>query len=359
MRHFVRKSRPQSGIGWLWTLAVFFSIYVGGFYTIIFRHASDSLGDDLQGNIMAETSEWRNFTEICYAGYCGPWIEEYFFSSFNTMHAKERRAIQRVYLPIYWTSCHLFCSSEQKQRLEEYVTALDRRTSYFTVIQVAQGIHHVLLKIKLPDDLNILFFTAGGINKGMMAHNIPIPLVKGPLQPRNLDKKYLLTFVGSLDTHPVRQRLNTMYNTTYSFEQTDDWQEMMEQSKFSLCPRGYGPTSFRIFESILLGSIPVYVWEGEYLLPFSDMLDWDTFSIRIHSSEIETLSERIMQRDYEAMTTALRQVREYFTLAHTSIYIKHTLSSPAAIAAAVDAGGAVRHLWDQSLDDDDDDDIQL
>ena len=37
----------------------------------------------------------------------------------------------------------------------------------------------------------------------------------------------------------------------------------MRDSLFSLCPRGYGPTSFRLYESIQLGSIPVYIAEDD------------------------------------------------------------------------------------------------
>ena len=39
-------------------------------------------------------------------------------------------------------------------------------------------------------------------------------------------------------------------------------------SKFALSPRGYGRSSFRIFECFELGTIPIYIWNDINWLPF-------------------------------------------------------------------------------------------
>ncbi len=38
------------------------------------------------------------------------------------------------------------------------------------------------------------------------------------------------------------------------------WQEFIQASEFHLCPRGYGPTSYRLYECLQAETIPIYVW---------------------------------------------------------------------------------------------------
>jgi hypothetical protein len=40
----------------------------------------------------------------------------------------------------------------------------------------------------------------------------------------------------------------------------DDWQELIQDSEFQLCPRGKGPTSYRLYESLQAETIPIYIW---------------------------------------------------------------------------------------------------
>ena len=40
----------------------------------------------------------------------------------------------------------------------------------------------------------------------------------------------------------------------------DDWQELIRDSEFQLCPRGKGPTSYRMYESLQAETIPIYIW---------------------------------------------------------------------------------------------------
>ena len=49
--------------------------------------------------------------------------------------------------------------------------------------------------------------------------------------------------------------------------------ELMSRSVFALCPRGYGRTSYRMYEALQLGCIPVYIHDEPWL-PYADELDW-------------------------------------------------------------------------------------
>lgn len=276
----------------------------------------------LQDQIVRETEQFRNFENICYAGYCGPWVEEYFMNYFFSKGV----VFQRVYLPISWTNCHLKCTEDELHRLREYVLGLDLSKQYFTVLQIDKGLQHQSLDIHVDNDLDLLIFTAGGITRGSKINNIPIPLLKDILSPEGYGKVYEVSFVGTT-THPVRSELEEIYGHMYHFTKTDDWKKVIEESTFSLCPRGFGATSFRLYEAIQLQSIPIYVWDEDLLLPFSEVLDWNSFSIVLHRSEIPTLSKRIEQANAIDMAAALEKVVDHFSYEYTCQYIFNKLST--------------------------------
>ena len=49
-------------------------------------------------------------------------------------------------------------------------------------------------------------------------------------------------------------------------QDADKFKQLISESYFSL-PRGYGPTSFRLYESIKSGTVPVYI-SDEHFLPY-------------------------------------------------------------------------------------------
>ena len=44
-------------------------------------------------------------------------------------------------------------------------------------------------------------------------------------------------------------------------ERVAGWEALIQGSVFHLCPRGNGPTSYRLYESLQAGTIPIYIWE--------------------------------------------------------------------------------------------------
>ena len=75
---------------------------------------------------------------------------------------------------------------------------------------------------------------------------------------------------------------------TTNTEFEDEYKQLLNNSKFSLCPSGSGPNSIRIWESMSFGSIPV-VLADDFVLPAIESLSWDDCIIVWKESEIDEL----------------------------------------------------------------------
>ena len=109
--------------------------------------------------------------------------------------------------------------------------------------------------------------------------------------------KYFASFIGS-NTYWVRTDMAKAFrgkddclvkvgnwDINVGDEKLNNFLHVMSASKFSLCPRGYGTTSFRLYESFQLGTVPVYV-SDDHALPWSDELDWEEFCVIIDDDHI-------------------------------------------------------------------------
>jgi len=111
----------------------------------------------------------------------------------------------------------------------------------------------------------------------------------------------LLSFKGRR-THPLRRVLFGLHNgrdricidsteqraearRRYGPDMRDDESiALHSQSRFSLCPRGDAVYSFRVAEALSCGAIPVIYGDG-WVLPFSELLDYRTFTVCIPEAE--------------------------------------------------------------------------
>ena len=62
--------------------------------------------------------------------------------------------------------------------------------------------------------------------------------------------------------------------------------EVMQGSYFVLCPRGVGPCTYRLFETLQLGRVPVIISDAWLKVPG---IDWDRFSITIPENKINCI----------------------------------------------------------------------
>ncbi|XP_059661296.1 probable glycosyltransferase At3g07620 [Cornus florida] len=92
------------------------------------------------------------------------------------------------------------------------------------------------------------------------------------------------------------------------------YNDMMRKSKYCICPSGWEVASPRIVEAIYAECVPVLISQ-HYVLPFTDVLNWDSFSIQVSVSEIPNLKRILMgipQDRYIRMQERLKHVQRHF-----------------------------------------------
>lgn len=290
---------------------------------------------DLNGepglSIRAQTEAFRFPLNVTYPPHHqGPYLEEFFDRYFNQEEIQEEfQDCPIEYLPVYWTSLyvHRDMSRPTPAGLTGILKGLDPEKHYFTVVQYADGVKH-------PLPPNTTIFAAGGGNfKG-----IPLPLLCYPHAYKpEIKKDIFCSFVGS-KTHWCRQKLLEILgkDTTGRYIiHLDDWQpnvskgrvdkfqDLLHRSVFSLCPRGYGPTSFRLYEAMEVGSIPVYLYDTPWL-PYRAELNWNDICVMIplnKMDQLQSILEAITPEQIERYRQNINAYRSYFTLEGMSRWI--------------------------------------
>ncbi|XP_011081538.1 probable glycosyltransferase At5g25310 [Sesamum indicum] len=140
--------------------------------------------------------------------------------------------------------------------------------------------------------------------------------------PSNISRPDLAFFAGGIHG-PIRPILlkhwrgkDTDLHVYEYLPKDQDYYDSMLRSKFCLCPSGYEVASPRIVEAIYAECIPV-ILSDHYVLPFSDVLRWEAFSIQVDISEIPRLKEilvAVSEDEYLRLKEGLRAVRRHFLL---------------------------------------------
>jgi len=267
-----------------------------------------------------------------YAGHAGPWIEDAFYAFWR---ARRPAGIDRVYVPVFWTDYYLrhgrLAAHPELQAFLDGALSPDRR--YFTIVQNDDGVLE-----RLP--ANVLAFGAG-------AGDMPIPLL-GRRPPRTAERArdVFCSFMGATsgpsDRFGVRSALEAALSGKPGFffgrGSYDEFVDVTGRSTFALAPRGYGPSSYRLYEAMALGAVPVYVWADVEWLPWREALDWDALALRGEAADLERIPEllRSLSADeIQAKREAAAAVFEdYFTLRGTCERIVERLRTSEAAPAS-------------------------
>lgn len=215
----------------------------------------------------------------------------------------------RTYLPIMWTA--YYCRHKYGKdagaiaTLQKFIDSLDPSIPYYTIVQYDDGILNDLSR------LDIKVFSMSG--KPM---DYTLPLICQEHQPLpHAQRDIFCNFVGRV-THAIRADL-------FQFKSQPGWfitdkhmnlrkfSDVLNRSVFTLCPRGYGPTSFRIMEAMQYGSIPVYI-SDQHIVPHG--IDFEKYGVLVNTEHINDLP-----RVLASVNVAEKQegVRKYYKTLYT------------------------------------------
>ena len=248
--------------------------------------------------------------------HIGDYLEEYFYK-FYINNKQEFNNTGFTYIPIFWTN--IYNNHENRHLIQQYLDILPP-AKYFTVSQ-----HDDAVTERLP--LGTVSFEAGGNKNG-----IPVPLICSELNEPLLSsqKNILCSFVGSVISGSLRERIyHQLKDDSEIYFSPQNWTSQVQPSRlrefiditkrsvFSLCPRGYGAQSFRLYEVMQLGSIPVIIYDKEWF-PFCGKIDWNEFSVLVHVSKLANIKDIIKSIPEEKIQQMIQVGKtvynNYFTL---------------------------------------------
>lgn len=251
-------------------------------------------------NAVQVPDHFRPKHPMIYPGDNDPDFERWYYENYTGVEG-------RTYLPIMWTA--FYCKNGYGKQpgpiasLQRFLDRLDRSKKYFTIIQYDDG---VLNDLK---DLDIKVFSMSGTPMDYC-----LPLLCQDHKPINpMPKRDLFcSFVGR-NTHPIRTEILKIKQPGWLI--TDKVMKMPEfcntlaRSVFTLCPRGYGPNSFRVTECMQYGSIPVII-SDVVLNPHG--IDVNTYGVRVMPSQIKELPEILSEVDAQAKRIQVIQTYEWY-----------------------------------------------
>jgi FkbM family methyltransferase len=251
------------------------------------------------------TDEFRPKMPFCYPVDNDQTFEEYFLATYSG------EVTGRKYIPVNWTSYQInsdFGKDFKKiEKLQNVIDLLDRNEKYFTIVQYDDGILPYFGK------LDCIVFSGSGMGaKGENVRKIDIPLACKPHNYEfNQPKDIFCSFIGRLETHPIRKFLFDKFNGRDGFHfetrvPLDRFCEIASRSVFMLAPRGYGITSFRLLEACQYQSIPVYVTDS-FSIPFNETGYY--VPVRSINYEIDQIPDKL-QKIYSDKNVYLEYLRK-------------------------------------------------
>lgn len=114
---------------------------------------------------------------------------------------------------------------------------------------------------------------------------------------KEFSSEYLASWRGNTKSNFIRPKMQKLFqrNKQCEIEHTDSWMDhdrdekekyitLMQNSKFSLCPAGWAPATYRIYESMALGRCPVIIADG--FVPPSGPI-WNEFALFYPQSNLD------------------------------------------------------------------------
>jgi len=257
------------------------------------------------------------------------------------------------YVAVPWTqilNSH-WLDYPNKQPVEYYYRALSKykiqQENNFTVCQ-----HDSYMMLKLYfKHLNItkVFSPLHESSNNIPGVNIlPIPFTSS-FNFKQVKKDIHFSFIGTYTSHPIRMHMrsricgpNIVYRDSYHVDsnviisskntklaEEKEYQDTLQRSRFSLCPRGSSASSVRFWESIHAQAIPILI-SDDWVLP---EWDWKNTVVSIKEndfnkmkySDIQALLNSISNEEENKMRQNCVKAYEKFNTTNFANYIRACL----------------------------------
>ena len=232
----------------------------------------------------AATAGLRNLAPHEYNHLKGPWLE-------NAWIARWRDQPKEAFggrVPVFaqWTDAVFLRGTDDATdaviaaSIEALKAAMRPDVAYVTVSQHSLGLR--VLDAGLADLKNLLVLSAGG------AGDVALPLVAdgitrpfddgGEFTAALLPRKYTFLLCGRA-THAVRRRIADIIAGDPTLDAAtvtyfgQDWRSRLNEATYVVAPRGYGRSSFFLYECLAAGALPIYVYDDEPWLPYALPVD--------------------------------------------------------------------------------------
>jgi hypothetical protein len=139
------------------------------------------------------------------------------------------------------------------------------------------------------------------------------------------EPKYLFSFYGALSSNPRKKLAHVkdprasiivskvaMYGDDRPEDLQLEYAKLLTDSKFVICPKGIGPSSIRLFETLQAGRVPVIVSDN-WVAPVGP--DWEKLAVFIPEKDVLKVSHILRQKekDWPAMAQACNEAwRKFF-----------------------------------------------
>lgn len=276
----------------------------------------------------------RNHHMHCYASYCGPWIENLWISHFNSTWSKQGpgarlHSLFGPYIPIFFPWVDTLVNNNftyPKGFGESLLKILRPNVAYVTVSQNDEGIPGgEALGFGMDKIPNVLVLSSGGYG------HIPLPLFKEKQQEKVVplsSRSLFMSFMGSLDTWWLTEKSDshtspkglriTMANVVskhHSDEhhvfvgQGSNWTDVMADSRFTLCPRGFGRNSFRLTEAIQMHRTPIYIYSDIPWIPYAEKFKDIGYVSKV--TELDQLVKQLLAKSDDEISKNEDRLREF------------------------------------------------
>jgi hypothetical protein len=160
------------------------------------------------------------------------------------------------------------------------------------------------------------------------AHYLSSHIVEHSFSLTEINRDLLFSFVGSIKTSPVRRKILTLakypkglivdsdpdlggkywweLGEEYAANAFDTFKNVMERTKFALCPRGISTSSIRLFEALKAGCVPVIISDS---LVLPEGPNWKDFAIFVPEKDIKKIPE-ILNKNEAAFAEMSRNARD-------------------------------------------------